>query len=70
VNLAVGEAANAIGVETDVHPDGPEAHIEQHLALRRAGWEMADAFQSRWLTDADGAAEMLSKQLLRRSSAP
>lgn len=70
VDLAVGEDVHAIGVETGVHPGGPETHIEQHLALRRAGWEMADAFQSRWLTDAAGAAEMLSKQLLRRSADP
>ena len=65
VDLAIGESAQAIGVETMVHPDGAKAHIEQHLALRRAGWDMADAFQSRWLTDAPGAAEMLSKQLLK-----
>jgi hypothetical protein len=68
VNLAIGAAADAIGVETDVHPDGPDSHIEQHLALRRAGWEMTDAFQSRWLTDPAGAAEMLSQELLRNSS--
>jgi len=67
VDLAVGETEQAIGVETRVHPQGADAHIEQHLALRRAGWTMADAFQSRWLTDAAGAAEMLSKHLLRRS---
>jgi hypothetical protein len=65
VDLAIGEPDSAIGVETTVHPDGPAAHVEQHLALRRAGWDMADAFQSRWLTDAAGAAEMLSKKLLR-----
>ncbi len=66
VDLAMGEKAAAIGVETTVHPEGAAAHIERYLALRRAGWTMADAFQSRWLTDAAGAAEMLSKQLLRR----
>ena len=65
VDLAIGESEQTIGVETMVHPDGAEAHIEQHLALRRAGWDMADAFQSRWLTDASGAAEMLSTRLLK-----
>lgn len=68
VDLAIGDRAAAIGVETSVHPGGAEAHIEQHQALRRAGWTMADAFQSRWLTDAAGAAEMLSKRMLRRQN--
>jgi hypothetical protein len=67
VDLAIGAGEDAIGVECGVHPDGTTAHIEQHLALRRAGWRMVDAFQSRWLTDAEGAAEMLSKELLRTS---
>ena len=67
VDLAVGEDHRAFGVECRVHPDGPETHIAQHLALRRAGWKMFDAFQSRWLADPDGAAEMLSQRLLRRS---
>jgi hypothetical protein len=66
VDLAVGEGSEAIGVECVVHPDGADTHIEQHLALRRAGWEIVDAFQSRWLADPEGAAEMLSKELLRR----
>ncbi len=66
VDLAIGENVQAIAVETRVHPDGAEAHIQQHMALRRAGWDMADAFQSRWLTDPSGAAEMLSKQMLKR----
>ncbi|MCP4963783.1 MAG: AAA family ATPase [bacterium] len=64
VDLAIGDREAAIGVECIVHPDGAETHIEQHLALRRAGWEMTDAFQSRWLTDPEGAAEMLSQKLL------
>jgi hypothetical protein len=64
VDLAIGDNKQVFGVECGVHPDGANTHIEQHLALRRAGWTMIDAFQSRWLTDADGAAEMLSKKLL------
>ena len=68
VDLAVGEQNAAIGVETRVHPGGADLHIEQHMALRRAGWVMVDAFESRWLTDAEGAAQMLSKRLLRSSA--
>jgi hypothetical protein len=67
VDLAVGSGEDAFGVECGVHSEGAKAHIEQHLALRRAGWTMVDAFQSRWLADADGAAEMLSKLVLRIS---
>lgn len=69
VDLAIGSGADALGVECEVHPDGPAAHVEQHLALRRAGWTMLDAFQSRWLTEPAGAAEMLSRELLRRKGA-
>ena len=67
VDLAIGARKQAIGVETTIHPQGAAAHIEQHLALRRAGWQIADAFQSRWLTDPAGAAEMLSRQILKRA---
>ena len=69
VDISVGERDEAIGVETQINEGGPAAHIERHLALRRAGWTMADAFQSRWFTDPSGAAEMLSKQMIRRRSA-
>jgi hypothetical protein len=48
-----------------VHLGGTSTHFEQHLALRRAGWRIVDAVHSRWLTDPAGAAEMLSKELLR-----
>lgn len=65
VDLAVGPPETVFGVECDVHPAGAATHIEQHLALRRAGWSLADAFQSRWLADPEGAAEMLSRRVLR-----
>jgi hypothetical protein len=32
-----------VAVECEVHPDGPDAHVERHLALRRAGWEVVEA---------------------------
>jgi len=48
VDLAIGVGAMAFGVETSVHPDGVQAHIDRHLALRRAGWRLVDAFESDW----------------------
>lgn len=38
----------SIGIECEVHPDGPEAHIRRHLDLARAGWELHEAYRSRW----------------------
>jgi hypothetical protein len=68
VDLAVGEAESAFGVECRVHPDGAAVHVAQHLALRRAGWLLIGVFQSRWLTDPDGVAEMTSMQVLRNQT--
>jgi len=48
VDLAIGTGVRAFGVETTLHPDGVAAHIERHLTLRRAGWELVDAFAGEW----------------------
>ena len=64
VDLAVGAGPAAIGVECGVHPEGPDAHIERHLALRRAGWEIIDAFESRWLAAPDAAVEAIVERVL------
>lgn len=64
VDLAVGEGRQAFGVVCLVHPDGPEAHIERHMALRRAGWTITDAYQSRWLSRPESVAEELAKRML------
>lgn len=48
VDLCVGDARGFFGVICAVHPEGPHAHIERHLSLRRAGWELREAFPSRW----------------------
>ena len=46
VDIALGAGGAAHGVDCVVHPDGPAAHIERHLALRRSGWQIHDAFAS------------------------
>ena len=64
VDLSIGDGTGAIGVECTVHPSGPEAHIERHQALRRAGWRLADCYQSRWLARPDAAAASLAGLLI------
>ncbi len=58
VDLCVGTGADAVAVECEVHPDGFAAHRARHLALRRAGWRVVDAFADRF--DADPAAAAVS----------
>ncbi|GAA4601061.1 hypothetical protein GCM10023107_55320 [Actinoplanes octamycinicus] len=52
VDLCVGP----VGVFTGVHPDGPAAHLERQGALHRAGWQLIEAFPSRWQGDPRRAA--------------
>lgn len=55
IDLVVGERDDAIGLLFGVHPDGPDAHIERHLQLRRAGWSLREVFDTRW---GDRSAEL------------
>lgn len=48
VDVCAGDDERFLGLECAVHPDGPAVHVERHVALRRLGWELADAFPSRW----------------------
>ncbi|WP_310376485.1 DEAD/DEAH box helicase [Catenuloplanes atrovinosus] len=58
VDLCAGET----GLICRVHPDGPAAHLERQRTLRRAGWDLRDAFPSRWDGDAARAAmEIVSR---------
>lgn len=56
VDLVVGDGDAALGVIAAVHPEGPEAHLARHRALRRAGWRLADAFPSTFDDDPARAA--------------
>ena len=67
IDLAVGEGENAIGVECTVHPGGVAAHMERHIALRGAGWELMTAMESRWLARPEDAAEAIARRVMRRS---
>ncbi len=49
VDLVVSNSAIApIAIDCVPHVDGPEAHTDRALQLRRMGWRTADAFESRW----------------------
>jgi hypothetical protein len=48
VDVCVHTPGGPVSIECTVHPHGPDAHIERHLALRRAGWRIVDAYKSKW----------------------
>ena len=48
VDICVDDTSRSLGVECGVHPTGPEAHIDRHLALDPDGWELLEAYRSRW----------------------
>lgn len=48
LDLVVDDPTGAIAIETRVLDDDPDAHIERHLALARAGWSFVEAYPSRW----------------------
>jgi very-short-patch-repair endonuclease len=66
VDLAIGEGTAAIGVECGVHPGGIDAHIARHSALRRAGWELMSAMESRYLARPEDAAEAIIRKVVQR----
>jgi AAA domain len=63
VDICAGEAAGAIGLICAVHPDGIEAHVRRQQFLVRAGWQLRDAFASRWGGDPVQAALALAADL-------
>jgi hypothetical protein len=56
VDIVVDDEARDLGIECSVHPDGPDAHIDRHLALHRSGWTLLEAYPSRW---SDRRAELV-----------
>jgi len=56
IDLCVRGDGGFFGLACGVHPDGADAHIERHLSLTRAGWDVREAFRSRW---ADRRGELL-----------
>ena len=48
VDLVAGEGEQAIAIDCVPHVDGPLAHIDRAMMLRRAGWRTSDAYESKW----------------------
>ncbi|MEV6239161.1 AAA domain-containing protein [Lentzea sp. NPDC051838] len=63
VDLVVGERNNAVAVETRPHPEGAQAHLARWRALTHAGWQVHDAFGSRFGHDPARAAVELAQEL-------
>ncbi len=68
VDIVVGAGEGAIGVECTVHPAGVSAHMDRHIALRGAGWDLMTAMESRWLARPEDAAEAIARRVMKRSS--
>ena len=66
VDLCVPVRGQDIAVECGVHPHGANAHVDRHLALRRSGWTIIEAFPSRW----SGRRGELVVELLEHLGAP
>lgn len=66
IDLVIGSGDRALGVCFGVHPDGPDAHVERHLALTRAGWALREIYDSAWGHRAVELAVELAVEALRR----
>jgi hypothetical protein len=66
IDIVIGEGTAAIGVECGIHPEGVDAHMARHSALRRAGWEMMAAMESRYLARPEEAAQAIIRMVVQR----
>lgn len=67
IDLVVTDGTHSVAVECRIHQDGPDAHVERHRALRRAGWRILDAHRSAWLAAPDAAADGVANAILAQS---
>lgn len=65
LDLCAGPPDTAVGIVCDVHPDGPEAHLDRQRSLHRAGWRLLDVFASRWGDDPRRAALEVAAAIAR-----
>jgi hypothetical protein len=56
LDLCYRDGDDAVLLECAVHPDGVDAHIDRRLTLMGLGWQVTDAFPSRWEHNAARAA--------------
>lgn len=48
VDVVAGIGDRAVAIDCVPHEDGPAAHIDRAMQLRRMGWRTTDAYESRW----------------------
>lgn len=60
IDLVVGETEAAFALDCTIHPAGPEAHLRRRMMLAALGWDVIDAFESRWGTRAEEFAIRLA----------
>src|SRR5205807_136622 len=48
IDIVIGDKHRFAAVETDVHPDGIDAHVRRRLALHDMGWDVLGAYNSKW----------------------
>ncbi|HEV2766293.1 MAG TPA: AAA domain-containing protein [Acidimicrobiales bacterium] len=65
LDVCLEDRSRDVALECRVHLDGSDRHIQRHLALRRAGWTLLEAYRSKW---GERPAE-LTLELLRRLDA-
>lgn len=63
LDLCIGDGEDAVAVACRVHPQGPKAHLERHLQLRRSGWRILEGWPSRFDDDPVRAALALCDEL-------
>lgn len=63
IDLVAGERESAVAIETRPHPDGPDAHLARWRALTHAGWQIHDAYPTRFDHDPIRAAMDLANTL-------
>ncbi len=68
LDVVVGQGADAVAVDCVPHPDGPQAHIDRALMIRRGGWRTTDAFPSRW-SDEPGRLGIELQAMIRSATA-
>jgi hypothetical protein len=52
-----------VAIICELHPDGIDAHLDRHLSLQRAGWDVVDALESAWEHDAAERVVELARTL-------
>ena len=59
IDVVAGRGDKAVAIDCVLHPEGPDAHIDRAMTLRRIGWRTTDALELKWRYRLDYLAEEL-----------